>query len=104
MKNWWLENAGEVAGKPGATPPHLLLDLGYVNAKKSRDRADKVMKIVSRKNLQIAGFGRILIRIPPTLLDKVLTKFPEIKKGDCYCWCTHSWLDKETTDLKYATK
>lgn len=86
MTNYWMENAFE-AGK------HTIVDIGPLNDQAARDRADKLFEHVSRRNLMIAGgVGRILMRIPPTKVKKVLLAFPEITAKCTYSWCTHSWL------------
>lgn len=107
MPDYWMENAmslGSMAKEPRVAA-HTLIDLGYFNAKPARDRADQLLNMVSRKCLQIAGFGRLLVRIPPTKVGAVLAAFPGIKpatKTSGYSWCTHTWFDPESTDLKHA--
>lgn len=96
--SYWMENAMK-RGK------HNLLDLGYVNSQTARDRADLIFKIISKANLEIAGFSRLLIRIPKAKLEKVLAAHPAIKlatEQPGYSWCTHTWIDTETTDMKYC--
>lgn len=85
MSDFWLENA--------ATPgKHTLVDCGYLKDQAARDRADKLLEHVSRKNIEIAGDGRLLVRIPPTKVKTVLAAIPEIKEGAAgYCWCTHGF-------------
>jgi hypothetical protein len=99
---YWMENAFSMKkGEPG----HVLVDLGYVSARSARDRADRLLKLVGRKNLELAGAGRLLIRIPPPKVARVLAAFPEITPAaerPGYCWTTHSWFDQESTDLKHA--
>lgn len=87
--SFWLENATEPR-------KHVLVDCGYLKEKESRDRADKLLKHVARSNIVIAGFNRLLVRIPPAKLPKVLAAIPEIKAGaGTYCWCTHGWLSRD---------
>ena len=85
--SFWQENAIE-------PHKHALVDCGYLNDKTARDRADKILAHVSRTNIEVAGFNRLLVRLPPTKLTKVLAAIPQIKKGAAtYCWCTHGWVD-----------
>ncbi len=84
MRSYWEENATQRV--------HTLVDCGYLNDQQSRDNADKVLKHVSRRNMELAGFRRIVIRIPPMKLASVLKAVPEIKEGAAeYCWCTHGF-------------
>jgi hypothetical protein len=104
-RDWWLENAP--CGRADFVPPHTLVDLGYVGAQPARDRADRVLEVVGRKNLQLAGNGRIVVRIPPKKVAAVLDAFPDIRPAGerpGYCWCTHSWLCPESGDIRYATR
>ena len=86
MTDYWMDNAFE-AGK------HTLVDVGPVNDKAARNKADKLFKHVSRKeNLMLVGMGpEIVVRIPPAKVKKVLAAFPGIKGKCTYSWCTHSW-------------
>ena len=96
--DYWIENAAD----PGK---HTLLDLGYVKSPVARRRADQLCTVVGRRNLQVVGAGRLLIRIPPTKITRVLREFPQIKPATVargYCWVTHTWVTTATTELKLA--
>ena len=103
MTDYWLDNAASLACN-SPHHAHILVDVGYGKEQSSRDRADRLLTMVSERNLCIVANGangRILIRIPPTKLEKVLAAFPEITKGDAgYCWCSHGWLDKHEDAAK----
>lgn len=91
--DWWMENA--FASHAKEPLPHMLIDLGYVKEQAARDRADLILKIVSKRNLQIAGCGRLLLHVPPRQVDAVLAAFSEVKPAaerPGYCWCSHTWL------------
>lgn len=85
MRSFWQENAAA----PGK---HALVDCGYIKEQDARDRADKILAHVARSNIEVAGHGRLLVRIPPAKLPGVLAAIPQIKAGTAtYCWCTHGW-------------
>lgn len=93
-RDWWGENA------PGRDRGHTLVDLGYVNSQDARDRCDTLRDFgIGRQNVQIGGFNRLLIRIPPTKVSKVMAAFPAIEPNEdgdpVYCWTTHHWLDSK---------
>jgi len=97
--DYWMENAFE-AGK------HTLVDVGYVNAKAARDQADRLLKRVGKKNLQIVANGRILIRIPPQKVKAILKRFRSIKPASerpGYSWCTHTAIPAGAGDVKHAS-
>ena len=87
--NWWLENAAVQQGPL----PHVLIDFGYVKDESARMNADRVLAVLGKANLQLVGFGRIVIRVPPTKVTRVLEQFPEIHEGDGYRWTTHRFGD-----------
>lgn len=83
--NFWIDNATEPR-------QHTLVDCGYLNDKAARDRADKILKHVSRKNIVVGGHGRLMVRIPPAKVPVVLKAVSQIKEGAAtYCWCTHGF-------------
>jgi hypothetical protein len=87
MSSYWLEN-----GMHPTHDRHKLVDCGYVTDQKARDRADRLMKHVSRSNVQIVGGPmRIVVRLPPTQIAAVMKVLPIKEGGAEYCWCTHSW-------------
>ena len=94
---FWMDNAME-RGK------HILVDCGYLNHPKTREHVDQLRTLVGKKNVEIVYVGRVLVRIPPQKLDKVLTTFPEIKEGESYSWCTHHWKYDGFSSLEYATR
>ncbi len=95
--SYWLDNAA----KRGT---HILVDCGYVNNPKTQEHADALLKIVSRRNLEIVYCGRVLVRIPPQKLPEVLASCPEIKEGESYSWCTHVWRYEGFNSLEYAIR
>jgi hypothetical protein len=94
---YWMDNAME-HGK------HILVDLGYVNNPKTREHADDLAKIISKKNIEIVYCGRVLLRIPPAKLTQVLNNFPAINAKPHYSWCTHTWDYEGMDSLDYASK
>jgi hypothetical protein len=93
----WLENAME-RGK------NFLLDLGYVNNPITRKHGDELFSIISKRNLEIVSYGRVLVNIPPTKLNVILSKFAAIKEGEGYSWTTHKWPYEGWNDIKWAWK
>lgn len=85
MPDYWLENAARGAG---GEPLHVLVDCGYGRHKRARDNADKLLRLVGRRNAMLAPQYRILIHIPPTKVP-LLKKFKKITPGPGYCWTTH---------------
>jgi len=84
---------------------HTLLDCGYVNHPKTREHVDQLQAFgIGKKNVEIVYVGRVLVRIPPTLVTKVLKAFPEITEGETYSWCTHSWKYENFSSLEYACR
>lgn len=69
----------------------VLVDLGYLDDKASRDRADALMAGgLSRRNLSIDGHRRILMKVPPKKAGTILKRFP-IVAGETYWQTTHHW-------------
>jgi len=82
--SFWLDNAME-HGK------HILVDCGYIKNPQTRENVDQLRTLVGKKNIEIVYIGRVLVRIPPTKLEKIFSAFPEITEGESYSWCTHHW-------------
>lgn len=69
----------------------VLVDLGYLDEKASRDRADALMAGgLSRRNLSIEGNRRILMKVPPKKAEAIFKRFP-IVSGETYWQVTHHW-------------
>lgn len=69
----------------------ILVDLGSVDEKAARDRADALMASgVGRGNLSIEGFRRLLVKLPPKKAESILARFP-IVAGSTYWQTTHHW-------------
>ena len=83
MTNFWLENASA----PGT---HVLVDLGYTaNAEQNYLT---LKPYLSKANFQRIANDRMVARIPPSKVKKVLAALPQIKEGEAgYCWCTHGF-------------
>ena len=85
------------AMRPDSIP--ILVDLGYVDDKATRDRADALMAAgISRFNLSIEGSRRLLIKLPTRKAGGIFGKFPIIA-GETYWQTTHHWRglgDNET--------
>jgi hypothetical protein len=98
--SFWMDNAIS-----RGTPEHTLIDLGYVRCEAAVDRAKRLREHVGKGNFEIAGFGRLLVRVPPDKVGRILDLFPQIKPASMapgYSWTTHTWLDPESTALRYA--
>lgn len=99
--SFWMENA--MAG--AKTPTHILVDCGYVNHPDARRHVDLLLKHISRKNVEIVAFGRILVRIPPQKKARVFSMFDKISAGPGYSWTTHVFeRGGEQFNLEYAVK
>ena len=73
---------------PAAIP--VLVDLGSVNDKPSRDCADRLMAAgVAKSNFSIEGFARLLVKLPPKKADAIIRRFRFVA-GATYFQCTHS--------------
>lgn len=73
---------------PASIP--VLVDLGSLNDKASRDCADRMMAAgVSKKNFSVEGFNRLLVKLPPKIAPAIIKRF-RIKEGAAYWQCTHS--------------
>ena len=67
----------------------VLVDLGSVNDKRSRDCADRLMAAgVARKNFSIEGFARLLVKLPPRKAPELIKRF-RFAEGTTYFQCTH---------------
>jgi hypothetical protein len=67
----------------------VLVDLGYLDEKRSRDCADRLMAAgVSRKNFSIEGNRRLLVKLPPKTADGLIKRF-RFEAGASYFQCTH---------------
>ena len=79
--NYWIQNAPHGHGPF----PHALLDLGYLTDRASRDRCDRLTAAgIGQGNIQLAVGRRLLLRIPPLKLAKILKQFPKIKQKITY--------------------
>lgn len=68
----------------------VLVDLGPVNDKASRDCADRLMaQGTSRKRFSIEGFGRLLVKLPAAKSATIIKRFRFVE-GQTYFMCTHS--------------
>lgn len=68
----------------------VLVDLGYVEDKASRDCADRLMNAgVGKSRFSIEVFNRLLVSLPKTKADKIIKRF-RFKEGPAYWQCTHS--------------
>lgn len=77
---------------PAAMP--VLVDLGPLDDKKSRDLADKLMAAgINRKNFSIEGFRRLLVKLPVKKAPEILKRFPRIVEGSTYFQATHHRRD-----------
>ena len=92
---FWMDNAMEHG-------THNLVDCGYVKHPLTREHADKLRTMVGKKNIEIVYCGRVLVRIPPTKLEKVLAACPDIEQRQTYAWCTHCWRFDGFNSLEFA--
>lgn len=95
----WMDNA------ISEEKAHILVDLGYVNSAITRNNADKLKaQGIGKRNFELAGFGRLLVSIPPSKLEKIMGLFPIVPKAvrAGYAWCTHTWIEGDAADLKYT--
>lgn len=98
--NFWLDNAAKAG-------THALVDLGYYAAKSAQDRANQLRRRLGKRNFMIGGSGRLMVRLPTNKADAILKEFSAIRTAaerPGYCWCTHTWLDAESVDLKFAAR
>lgn len=82
----WMDNACE----PGK---FILVDCGYVTYARARSNAGRLLKAISatkRGYIEIAGHGRLLVRVPHKK-QNVLKRFKRICAGAGYCWTTHTY-------------
>lgn len=89
MTDFILENAMAEGKK------HKIVAIGYVQYKKVRERADRLLKYVSRKNFGVHHAGMMIVRIPPRKLERILTEFPEIQEHKAYWQCKYKWIEDE---------
>ena len=88
MADYWNDNGLE----PGK---HTLIDLGYVDDK-SMDKVEKLLPFIKKRNFQVVGFNRLVVRIPPEKVSQIINQFPikTSKERKGYIWCTHTWIDE----------
>lgn len=73
---------------PASIP--VLVDLGSVNDKVSRDCADRLMAAgIAKSNFSIEGNARLLVKLPPKKADEIVRRFRFVP-GTTYFQCTHS--------------
>lgn len=100
MANFWNENHST----PGQ---HTLIDLGYLKCRDSFDRLDRLRAAgIGKANVQVVAYGRLLIRIPPTKVSRIMSRFRGIrvitdKHASVYCDCTHVWATPRSMQLRY---
>ena len=73
----------------------VVVDLGYLSEEGTAQRADALMKVISKRNFEYLHYGncRLFVTIPPTKVKPILKSFPGIKEGKTYFGCTHNWLE-----------
>lgn len=101
-RNFWAENM--CASRSGAFP-HAIVDLGYVKHPVVRRRRDRLIALgIGKGNIMVEYIGRVLVRIPPKKLKKILAACRGMQEDDTYSWTTHSWVPKGGDDLKYSLR
>lgn len=65
---------------------------------------DAITELISKKNVEIVYCGRVLVRIPPSKVNTIMEKFPEIEERQTYAWCTHVWPYEDMSNLEYALR
>ena len=74
----------------------MIIDIGYVNDEKARNRADRLFTAgISRKNLiwgPSTGQPRIHIKIPNTKRSRIRSQFP-ISNKKTWFGANYSWLE-----------
>ena len=67
----------------------VLVDLGYLNDKASRDAADRLLAAgLSVRNLSIEGHNRLLAKLPPKKATALIERC-ELLEGGRYWQTTH---------------
>ena len=71
----------------------VLVDLGSVNDKATRDRGDALMAagMKAKRHFSIEGNSRLLMKVPPTKAEALFAQFPAIVPGSTYWQTTHHW-------------
>lgn len=101
-RDWWVENMN---ASEGEEYPHDIIDLGYIKHPTTRQRCDRLLALgIGKRNVQIDYVGRVLVRIPPSKVKRILAACRGIRKKVTYSWCTHAWIPKGANDLKYALR
>lgn len=73
---------------PASVP--VLVDLGYLDDRKARECADRLMAAgIARRNFSIEGFRRLLVKLPPKKAPNIIKRFRFVA-GETYFTCTHS--------------
>ena len=96
---FWMDNA---IAKEKDKFPHILVDCGYHKHPIARANADRLLKAMNstKRNVEIAGFGRILVKIPPAKVN-VLKRFKSITDKPGYSWTTHTYGSGDQFDVKF---
>jgi hypothetical protein len=92
LENMMRKSAGE--------PLTMLIDFGYGTHQAARDNADRVSKILGRRNFQVVGFSRLVANVPERKANAIKAAFPEIVDGGRYAGTTHSFGDGPQFDLE----
>lgn len=72
-------------------PEECVVDLGYLA--EADARGEQLHRFgIGLKNFSVEGFGRLLVRIPPSKVSAVLERFPVTGPGD-YFGATHTWRE-----------
>jgi hypothetical protein len=72
---------------PASVP--VLVDLGYVNDKPTRDCADRLIAAgLAKSNFSIEGFNRLLVKLPAKKSADFIRRFRFVE-GSTYFQCTH---------------
>ena len=67
----------------------VLVDLGSVDVKETRDCADRLMAAgVHRRNFSIEGHGRLLVKLPTKHAASIIRRF-RFQTDVTYWQCTH---------------
>ena len=84
--DFWMENAVH----PGR---HFIVDCGPFAQAEARYKA--LREHIGAKQFLRVGNDRLVARVPPRKVIKVLAAIPSIKAGaQGYCWCTHGFAEQ----------
>ena len=71
-----------------------LVALGYVTHPEARKRRDELGEYIGKKNFSVDVSGMLVVKLIPSKKEKILKRFPQIKKQGKFWQCEYTWIEE----------